>query len=242
VHRSNFAMSGFVEEASLAELAGLAAEAGVPLVHDLGSGLFIDPGELGLPPEPTVAESVQAGVDVVVVSGDKLFGGPQAGLVLGRRACIDRMRGDPLCRALRVDKATLAGVEATARAYRDPERALKEIPTLRMLAATPAELEDRARRLAGRMLDAGALGAEATPCEGRVGGGTYPGVALSSWAVALDPPGGGDAFVDALRHGHPPVIARIDGQRVLLDVRTVASAEERTLIRRVVEAWAVPDR
>lgn len=238
VHRSNFAMSGFVEDASLGELARLGKERRVPLVHDLGSGLFVDPAQLGLPPEPRASESIEAGADVVVVSGDKLFGGPQAGIVLGGREAIAGLRRDPLCRALRVDKATLAGIEATARLYVDPERALSEIPTLRMLAIRPEELEARARLLVARMRQAGVPGAEATASEGRVGGGTYPGVALPSWAVALRPEGGAGALMEALRAGDPPVVARIDGDRVLLDLRTVAPWEEQTLIGRVVDALA----
>jgi len=238
VHRSNFAMSGFVEEASLGALSGLAAEMGVPLLHDLGSGLFVDPARLGLPPEPRASESIEAGADVVVVSGDKLFGGPQAGIVLGGEEAITRLRRDPLCRALRVDKATLAGLEATAGLYRDPERALSEIPTLRMLATKPEELEARARRLAARIREAGVRDVEAMATEGRVGGGTYPGVALPSWGVALDPEEGAGALLDALRRGDPAIVGRIDGDRVLLDLRTVAPTEEETLMGRVVDALA----
>lgn len=237
VHRSNFSMSGFTEEASLAELAGLARRSGIPLVHDLGSGLFVRADLLGLPDEPRAHDSLAAGADLVVVSGDKLFGGPQAGLVLGGAARVAALRANPLCRALRVDKVTLAGLEATARLYRDPGRAVAEIPTLRMLAAAPEELEAAARALSVRLHTAGVEGAEAVAVEGRVGGGTYPGLSLRSWAVSLAPRSGPDAFAAALRAGDPPSVARIEGDRVLLDVRTVAARETDALVGVVAAAW-----
>jgi L-seryl-tRNA(Ser) seleniumtransferase len=233
VHRSNFRISGFTEEATVADLAGLADARGVALVHDLGSGLFADHAALGLPDEPTPARSLADGAGVVVVSGDKLLGGPQAGIVVGRSALVQAMRASPLCRALRVDKVTLAGLEATLRLYRDPRRALHEIPTLRMLS-TPAEaLRAAADRLAAR------LGGDGVACrvrehDGAVGGGTYPETSLASWAIALE--GGADALARALREGDPPVVGRIVDDTLLLDVRTVLPGQEEALARRVVEA------
>jgi L-seryl-tRNA(Ser) seleniumtransferase len=234
VHRSNFRMSGFTEEASLPELSSLARERDVPLIHDLGSGLMLDAARLGLPDEPTPARSIEAGVDAVVVSGDKLLGGPQAGLVMGRREPIGRMRANPLCRALRVDKVTLAGLEATLRFYRDPERALVQIPTLRMLAESESSLQARADALCARLAAEGIQG-DVVEASGAVGGGTFPGVELPSRALALrhDAP---DHLARRLRAGEPPVVARILDDALLLDVRTVLPGQDDDLVRRVVEA------
>ena len=236
VHRSNFSITGFTEEAPLHALAGVARANGIPLLHDLGSGLMLRAESLALPEEPRAAESLSNGADIVTVSGDKLLGGPQAGLVLGGADVIARLRVNPLCRALRVDKVTLAGLEATLQLYRDPERARAEIPTLRMLSATEEELKTRATALAQRLGDSGVPSA-LVAAKGAVGGGTYPGVELSGWALALDPPDGAEAFAARLRTGRPPVIARIADGRVLLDPRTVDSEEEDDLVRRVAEAW-----
>ncbi len=236
VHRSNFRISGFTEEAGVAELSALADGRGLPLIHDLGSGLLADPAALGLPPEPRAAESLADGADLVVVSGDKLLGGPQAGIVVGRGDLVASLRRNPMCRALRVDKVILAGLEATLRLYRDPERALREIPVLAMLAAAPDELEARARRLVARLEEAGVEGAEARPGEGAVGGGTYPGVRLPSWTVRI-PPGdaGADAAAEGLRQGAPPVVGRIEDGLLVMDVRTLAPGQDEILLRRLLE-------
>ncbi len=234
VHRSNFRMSGFTEEVGVDALAPLARARTIPMVYDLGSGLLADPGELGLPPEPRPVDAVAAGADVVVFSGDKLLGGPQAGLVVGRRHVVERMRKNPMCRALRVDKTTLAGLEATLRLYRNPARALEEIPTLRMLATPPAELAERAEELAARLVAEG-LSCEAVEVAGAVGGGTYPGVELPSWAVAPGWDHRADEAAALLRAGHPAVVGRIVDDRLVLDVRTVLPGEEEPLARRLLE-------
>jgi L-seryl-tRNA(Ser) seleniumtransferase len=235
VHRSNFRMTGFTEEAPLADLVEVAAQAGLPFLYDLGSGLMVDPAGLGLPEEPRAEAALGAGVSVVAVSGDKLMGAPQAGVLLGSKDLVAAMRRNPLCRALRVDKVTLAGLEATLRLYRDPGRAVREIPALRTLSVCEDELEGRAGALAGRLVAAG-VPAEVVPAESAVGGGTYPGVTLASWAVALAPEQGPEALTRELRGGDPPVVARVVGDRVLLDVRTVDAGEEAELLRRVEDA------
>jgi len=237
VHRSNFRITGFTEEASIAELSEVAQGAGVPLVHDLGSGLMIDAEALGLPAEPRAMESVAAGADVVVVSGDKLLGGPQAGIIVGSAVWIAKMRKNPLCRALRVDKVTLAGLEATLRLYRRTEQALARIPTLRMLAEPAASVRARAESLAERL---GVEGVSSTivPTKGAIGGGTYPGVELDSWALELDGGSGAESLATALRGGDPPVIGRIVDDRVRLDARTVLPGQEGDLVRRVAESAA----
>ena len=237
VHRSNFRITGFTEEAPLQELAAVARAHGIPLLHDLGSGLMLDAESLALPEEPRAAESLSNGADVVAVSGDKLLGGPQAGLLLGGSDVIARMRVNPLCRALRVDKVTLAGLEATLQLYRDPDRARAEIPTLRMLSATEQELKARAASLAERLGEAD-VSSELVEGKGAVGGGTYPGVELPGWALALDPAEGAEAFAARLRMGRPPVVARIADGRVLLDPRTVDAEEEDALVRRITDAWS----
>ncbi|MBM4182891.1 MAG: L-seryl-tRNA(Sec) selenium transferase [Gemmatimonadetes bacterium] len=234
VHRSNFRITGFTEEASLEDLAGLALERGVPLLHDLGSGLMIDAADLGLTGEPRPHDALAAGADLVTFSGDKLLGGPQAGILLGRAALIAELRANPLCRALRVDKVGLAGLEATLRLYRDPARAREEIPTLRMLGAPLAELSVRAGRL-GTALTAAGVPCSVVDAAGAVGGGTFPEVELPSKAVEVRGVGA-DALARALRDGRPPVVGRIVEDRLWLDVRTVLPGQEDDLVRRVQEA------
>jgi L-seryl-tRNA(Ser) seleniumtransferase len=234
VHRSNFRITGFTEEASLGALAEVAERRGVPLLYDLGSGLMVPPASVGLSGEPTPQESLAAGADLVTFSGDKLLGGPQAGILLGRRDLVEAARSNPLCRALRVDKVTLAGLEATLRLYRDPRRAVREIPTLRMLAATAAELERRAEGVVAELESRG-VRARAVRSEGAVGGGTFPGVTLESCAVELlDAPA--EALARELRNGEPPVIGHIRDERLRLDLRTVLPGQEGILARRIVEA------
>ena len=236
VHRSNFHMTGFTEEVSLSELAGLAKESGIPLLHDLGSGLLVEADRLGLPEEPRPQDSLAAGTDLVAVSGDKLMGGPQAGILLGGREMVAALRENPLCRALRVDKVTLAGVEATLRLYRDGTQAVTDIPTLRMLAAPPSELEARAQEMVAALAAVG-VQAVVRPGQGAVGGGTYPGATLAGATVVLGPgAGGADGLAGRLRTGDPPVIVRILDDCVVIDPRTVLPGQEEDLTRRVAEA------
>lgn len=237
VHRSNFRMTGFTEQASLADLVDIGSRHDVPVVHDLGSGLMIPADTLGLPEEPRATASIAAGADAVIVSGDKLMGGPQAGVIVGRAELIDRMRNNPLCRALRVDKVTLAGLEATLRLYLVPERVVSRIPTLRMLAMEEDALRAVAEEVAG-MLEAGGVSCDVVSTRGAVGGGTYPGVELPSWAVELDGPKGAQALAGALRTGAPPVVGRIVEDRLRLDVRTLLPGEHEVVAARVVEVFS----
>jgi L-seryl-tRNA(Ser) seleniumtransferase len=234
VHRSNFRITGFTEEASLQELAELARARGVPLVHDLGSGLMVEPERLGLGGEPRPQESLAAGADLVAFSGDKLLGGPQAGLVLGRRDIVASMRANPLCRALRVDKGTLAALEATLRLYREPTRAIAEIPTLRMLAADVSGLEERAIQVAGALTREGIAG-RVVETSSPVGGGTFPGMELASRSVALLDVDA-SALARALRMGQPAVVARIADGALLLDMRTVLPGQEHEVVDGVIAA------
>jgi L-seryl-tRNA(Ser) seleniumtransferase len=175
-----------------------------------------------------------------VVSGDKLLGGPQAGIVVGRAALVSALKANPLCRALRVDKTTLAALEATLRLYRDPPRALREIPTLRMVGEDAGEVRARAETLASLLEAAGVAGAAVVETRCAVGGGTYPEVGIPSWALTL--PTGGDltpeTLATRLRAGTPPVVARIEEDRLLLEVRTVLPAEVEDLVRCVAVAVA----
>jgi L-seryl-tRNA(Ser) seleniumtransferase len=251
VHRSNFAIIGFTEEASAAELAALGRRAGVPTMVDLGSGLLLEPAELqamGLPPEPTPRAVIAAGIDVVCFSGDKLLGGPQAGVVCGSASVIARLRAHPLMRVLRPDKLTLAALDATLAAYRDrrgPDPAA--VPALAMLGETEASVKRRAEAALARVraLLAGALAQGAplaevsvAPCESAVGGGAMPTARLPSWGLALAPvPGTRATDLElGLRRADPPVIARIVDDRVVLDMRTVLPRDTEALLAAVVAA------
>ncbi len=218
VHRSNFVLEGFVSEASITELVQLGNERGIPAVHDAGSGLLVSLEQHGLRGEPRVQDSVAAGA-TVIFSGDKLLGGPQAGIIVGSRETVRPAAQNPLARALRPDKTVLAALEATLLLYRDPDDATREIPTLSMLTADVHELKRRARRLARRI-----PAARTEPGMSSVGGGSFPGAELASTLVVLEP-ASCDALLGALRAHDPPVIARTAEGKVLLDVRTIADDE-----------------
>jgi L-seryl-tRNA(Ser) seleniumtransferase len=228
VHRSNFSMRGFIHEVPVSDLAALGGRAGVPVLYDMGSGALVDLAARGLPPEPTARDAVDSGADVVTFSGDKLLGGPQAGLIIGRAAPLQRIRSHPIARAVRIDKLDLAALEATLRLYRDPDRAWESVPVLRMLAADPAVLERSAQDLAGRLRailgDAAAV--DVCPTVAEAGGGALPGVELRSWGVAIRPAGApAEALERALRRHRPPVFCRIAGDRVIIDLRTLSGSE-----------------
>ncbi len=223
VHRSNFEQRGFVATPAPGEIAELAREAGVPWLYDVGSGLLLDLARWGLAGEPRVSEAVGAGAALVLFSGDKLLGGPQAGCMVGGRETVARCRANPLARALRADKLTLAALEATLALYRDPATAIAEIPVLAMLTASAAELAARAERLAA--LCPPELEPRIQPGESAVGGGSFPGAVLPTSLIALDPgPLGADGLALRLRLGDPPVISRVSEGRVLLDPRTLPLA------------------
>jgi L-seryl-tRNA(Ser) seleniumtransferase len=237
-HTSNFRILGFTEEVSRERLVALGRERGLPVLEDLGSGCIVPVP--GLPPEPTVAASVAAGVDLITFSGDKLLGGPQAGLVVGKAGWILKLKKHPMMRALRPGKLTLAALEATLRGYLDPEAALRELPALRMLAEGP---ESVGRRVQALMEAAGPdacrrLGAHPAETAGVVGGGAMPLAELRSRALALAPEGlSPDAVEERLRRNDPPMIARIHEDRVLLDLRCVRD-DEVPLLARALRALA----
>jgi L-seryl-tRNA(Ser) seleniumtransferase len=238
IHSSNFRLTGFVHETSLEELAALAREHGIATLDDLGSGTLLPTTPYGLAPEPTVQESIAAGADLVTFSGDKLLGGPQAGLIVGRAELVAKLKQHPLARALRVDKATLAGLEATLLAYVHG-RAVEEIPVWRMIAAASDTVRARAERLAAEIRSADESRARNTGlaitvvgCDSAIGGGSLPGETLPSHAVALDTPQP-HVLAQSLRRGPSPVIGRIVGNRLLLDVRTVLEEQEAALVAAV---------
>ncbi len=222
VHQSNFRTVGFVEDVPVEAL----CELGVPVIDDVGSGwLASQPGSIAEGGEPLIQDSIAAGAALVCCSGDKLLGGPQAGLMVGRREAVSLARRHPLARALRIDKLSLAALEATLRLYREPDRARAEIPVLAMLDVAEGELAERARRIA----EAIGAGARIVRTVGRVGGGALPLLELEGPAVALE--GDPAALARALREHEPPVIGRIHDEQVLLDPRTLTEDEVPLVVR-----------
>jgi len=215
-------------------MVALAREHGVPVVDDLGSGSLLDTSRFGISPEPVVQESIAAGADLVTFSGDKLLGGPQAGIIVGNAYLVDALRHHPLTRALRVDKSTLAALQATLLHYVRGE-AETAVPVWRMLAMPLETLAGRADEYAAHLQAAG-IPATVVPATSTVGGGSLPGETLPTHAVALAT-ARPDALAAALRRGVPPVVARIADGQLLLDPRTVAPAEDAALLKAVVVAW-----
>jgi len=240
VHPSNFRVAGFTARPSLEELVRLTRRHKIPLIEDLGSGSLVDLAPFGLEHEPTVAESLAAGCDLVTFSGDKLLGGSQGGLVLGSRKVVERLRKDPLARALRADKLALAALEATLALYADPERAAREVPALAMLRATADSLEPRARRLAEALkARMPALETRVVRGDGEAGGGSLPLQKLPGWVVEVGLAGRAANQLERLAHGaDPPVIGTIRAGRFRLDPRTLAEAEIEEAAESLGRAWA----
>ncbi len=230
VHPSNFRIEGFTERPQLADLVALGKRFNIPVAEDLGSGHLVADARHPLgDTEPAVTGSVAAGVDLCCFSGDKLLGGPQAGLIVGRAALVERVRRHPLMRALRVDKMTYAALEATLAEYA-AGRAAHTVPVQRMLATTLDEIRARAEALAARVRTLDGWGAELVPGASAVGGGSAPGVELPTWLVAVEQRGlTPDALEEQLRGLSPPIVARIERDRVLLDLRTVLPEQDEML-------------
>ncbi|MDE6934166.1 MAG: L-seryl-tRNA(Sec) selenium transferase [Oscillospiraceae bacterium] len=237
VHTSNYRIVGFSERPGLAELVELGRKHDLPVIEDLGSGSLVDLTAFGIHGEPTVQQSVKAGVDVISFSGDKLLGGPQAGLILGKRAYIEKLKRHPLARALRVDKMTIAALRETLYAYQDPAWAKCNIPVLRMLGASGEELRGRAEKLR-LALEGFGCAARVVETEGQVGGGSCPTQLLKSWAVAVDPGKlTADQLAEALRRPYPHIIGRISQGQYLLDVRTLTDDDFSAIARRLGEVF-----
>ncbi len=240
VHTSNFHQIGFTASVDAAGIAALAHAHNLPAIEDLGSGVLLDITRYGLPPEPRVQESIAAGMDLVTFSGDKMLGGPQAGIIVGRRELIEMIRSNQLARVLRVDKLTVAALEATLRLYLDEEKAVREIPVWRALTAPLSRLRERAEALAARLRSC-LTGVEIELLNGssRVGGGALPMAELPTVLLSLqisqvDPavPAG------RLRCGCPPVILRLQQERLLIDLRTVEPEQEESLLKALIAALA----
>ena len=233
VHRSNFTVSGFVAEVGIERLGPVANERGIPVIHDLGSGLLISLESIGLTGEPLAGEAIAAGATLVLMSGDKLLGGPQAGIIVGKASAIAKIKTNPLTRALRVDKLTIAALSATLQLYLDPARALREIPTLSLLAAGQATLEARANAICARLRDSG-VECSVVKSVSTVGAGAFPQAELASAALAFD--GNSTTLEKNLRGGATPVIGRLTEGKLLLDMRSVFPSEDARLTQMILAA------
>lgn len=243
VHASNFRIVGFTTSPTIADIAGLARERGLIVVDDIGSGALLDTTRYGLAPEPTVQSSLEAGADLVLFSGDKLLGGPQCGVIVGRHEIVARLKKHPLARALRVDKFTLAGLEATLLHYIKGE-AEREVPVWRMISMSEGELRTRAELWVASLTSAG-VDCRLVKGQSAIGGGSLPGETLSTWLVSIRPPSSAEknSNPDAgrlaahLRAAATPVIGRVEEGALLLDPRTVLEGEAQTLLSEVADAW-----
>jgi L-seryl-tRNA(Ser) seleniumtransferase len=232
VHTSNYSVVGFTAEVSLRELVDLGAAHQLPVMEDLGSGTFIDFSKYGLLKEPTVQESVGAGTDVITFSGDKLLGGPQAGIIVGKKKVIDAIKKNPVARALRIDKLTLAALEGTLRLYRDEEKAARIIPTLRMIMLSLPEIQSRARNLADRLTRIGDSRVHIRLLEraSKTGGGALPLMELPSLCVGFQIDGlSANALEKKMRNNDPPIIGRIEEDLFIMDPRTIQEDEFATI-------------
>jgi len=234
VHSSNFRVEGFTAEVEPSELVALSKEKGIPVLHDVGSGALLPTEAYGLAHEPTPQESIAAGVGLVFFSGDKLLGGPQSGMIVGTSELVRRLERHPLARAIRIDKMSLAGLTATLLHYLKQE-AESEVPIWRMISAGEQEIKDRAERWKSQL----SLPGEVIASKSAVGGGSLPGETLPTWVLALScegDAGGPDTVMRRLREAKPPVVARIEDDRVILDPRTVLPEEEDSLLTAVRDA------
>ena len=234
VHASNFRVEGFTATVEAGDLVDLGERMGIPVLHDVGSGALLPTETYGLAHEPTPQESIASGIGLVFFSGDKLLGGPQAGIIVGKADLVGRLERHPLARAMRIDKLNLAALTATLLHYLRKE-AEDKIPVWRMISATERAVKERAEKWNA---SAGS-GGEVVASRSAIGGGSLPGETLPTWCLALEHPlasGGPEALTRRLRHGSPPVMARIEGDRALLDPRTVLPEEEADLLRALKNA------
>jgi L-seryl-tRNA(Ser) seleniumtransferase len=238
VHASNYKIVGFAEEVSLAELVAIGRKHQLPVIDDVGSGALVDFARYGLEGEPMAAESIKAGADLVLFSGDKLLGGPQCGIIAGRKNHVERVARHPLMRALRVDKLTLAALAATLRLYVDEALAERRVPLLALLSAPLENLKNRAERIAPQLAALPGV-AEATIAEDQayVGGGSIPAQAIATWCVAVRPAQGSvDALAAALRTGNPSVVGRVRKDHLLFDLRSVLPSQDISIVEAVAAA------
>ena len=238
VHASNYRIVGFTEETPLTQLVKLGQERGLLVMNDLGSGALVDVTAYGLPYEPTVQETIRAGVDVAMVSGDKLLGGPQCGILVGKSASIASMAAHPLFRALRADKMTLAALEATLRLYLDPERLTETLPVLSMLSQTREQIARRARRVRTALAKLPGLTVRLVDGDGYTGGGALPAVPLPTKLVQVRPSGlSVEELAERLRRHDPPVMGMLTDGWFALDLRTVRAEETREMVTAIRTVW-----
>ncbi|MBY0456836.1 MAG: L-seryl-tRNA(Sec) selenium transferase, partial [Gemmataceae bacterium] len=237
VHCSNYRVRGYTKAVELEELVALGREHNLAVIDDAGSGQLIDLTPFGLPGEPLIPASIAAGADLVLFSGDKLLGGPQCGAIVGRAGLVQKVERDPLMRAFRLDKMTLAALEATLLLYRDPKKAIREIPTLRMLTTPLAELEGRSGAFAARLRALPGVAARVREDESFVGGGSLPDVSVRTVVIEIESEGVSEGdLAGRLRAGAPAVLARVQDGRVLLDLRCVFGWQEGDLLDAVRQA------
>jgi L-seryl-tRNA(Ser) seleniumtransferase len=238
VHQSNYRITGFTEDVKIGEILDLGRQHDLPVMYDLGSGCLIDLRPYGIHDEPSVPELVKTGVDILTFSGDKLLGGPQGGIIVGRKKYLERIRKNPLARAVRVDKFTIAAFEATLMEYLDPDNAKKTIPTLHMLFQSPGEVRTRARRIASglrRMVAQEKF--EVVRDASKAGGGSLPQAEFETFAVSIRPAAlSVNELDERLRSCSPPVVGRIRGNALLLDARTISNDEVQPLVKAVGSA------
>jgi L-seryl-tRNA(Ser) seleniumtransferase len=241
VHTSNYRIAGFTESVPLADLVALGKKHNLKVIGDIGSGALIDFSRFGFEKEPIAKGSIALGVDLVLFSGDKLLGGPQAGILAGRAEWVQKIEKDPLMRAFRLDKMTLAALEATLRIYLSEEKALRDIPTLRMLGTPLGDLQNRAEALAKQIAGfAGVFSARACEDVAYVGGGSLPDQRMATWIVEVQAQTLGDEeFARRLRTGTPAVVARLQGGKLCLDVRTVFFNQDAELALAIEKALAM---
>ena len=233
VHTSNYSVLGFTAAVSLEEMVALGNKSRLPVMEDLGSGTFIDFSKYSMTKEPTIQESVASGADIITFSGDKLLGGPQAGIIIGSKIIIDKIKQNPVARALRIDKLTLAALESTLRLYREPEKAVKAIPTLRMLTIPLSDINDKAEKLAKLLSDIdesdfskSGISVSISNISSRAGGGALPLLDLPSKAVRISIAGiSANSIEKSMRLNDPPIIGRIEDDLFVLDLRTIHNEE-----------------
>ncbi|KAF0143192.1 MAG: L-seryl-tRNA(Ser) seleniumtransferase [Nitrospirae bacterium] len=238
VHQSNFRITGFTEDVSIEELKKLSEKYNIPLMYDLGSGCMIDLRPYGVYSEPSVQEIMKSGVDIITFSGDKLLGGPQGGVIVGRKELVERMQKNPLTRAVRIDKLTLAAFEAVLMEYVDLEKAIENIPTLNMLFQKPETIKERAKKIAsGIKRHVKNAEVEVVSDKSKAGGGSLPELDFPTFAVAIKPKGiSVNELEERLRKGTPPIVARIKDDALLLDARTIRNGEIEILVKGVTAA------
>ncbi|HID32077.1 MAG TPA: L-seryl-tRNA(Sec) selenium transferase, partial [bacterium (Candidatus Stahlbacteria)] len=231
VHQSNFRIIGFTKDVPLEDLVKLGHDHGLLVLDDLGSGCFVDLRKYGLPYEPFVQESIKIGADLVCFSGDKLLSGPQCGIILGRKDLIDRIKKNPLIRAFRCCKFTFIALEATLRLFLDPDDLIKSHPVLKVLTLDPKKIRRRARFFLRRLIkEFPDLNAEVVETKSEIGGGSLAGYPLASYAVSILPPINPGEFARRMRHQPFPIMGRVEGDRYLLDFRTILRGEERHIL------------